>query len=85
MINFNDKYMVRINKKKARNLFNKGEIIHLLPCKLNINNYWFPACAISLTSDIKSFDGIVNEYEYYNCNYEMGYYCAYYVKWGALQ
>lgn len=85
MLTVNDRFLTRVNKKKARNIFNNGETIFLLPCKTRINNYWLPACAISLTSDIKDFDSIVNEYEYYNCNYELGYYCAYYVKRSALQ
>lgn len=65
----------RISKRKARNLYNKGVSIVIAPCKihpfgvmggLEINN--------GLGYD---FDRWVNNFEHYNCNYECGYYAAF--------
>ena len=30
--------------------------------------------------DVKDFDSVVNEFEFYNCNYETGYYSAFYIE-----
>lgn len=73
--NNNYKYWERISKRQARNLYNKGASIVIAPCKvhpfgvmggLEINN--------GLDYD---FDQWVNRFQYYNCNYECGYYAAF--------
>ena len=81
----------RINKPTARRMFNKGYSIKLLPCKVSENvltgvphDYdWIEPIEIPLQisghHEMNKFDRSVNEYEYYNCNAELGYYAHYYV------
>lgn len=35
-------------------------------------------------NEVKEFDKLVNEFEYYNCNHECGYYAAFYVVNGKM-
>jgi hypothetical protein len=80
---------VKINKNKARRLFNKGITIFLLPCNVRINNVWMIPLEINnkeinefINIDITYFDSIVNNFEYYNCNSELGNYTHFYIKEG---
>jgi len=72
---------VRINKVKARNLFNQGEIIHLAPCNLNPLSPWVRFCSISKSDSDRTFEQWVNSFEFYNCNSnEEGKYASFYIK-----
>lgn len=68
----------KINKTKARNLYDSGEKIYLLPCKVSLNSVWVKPICVSKHSGLE-FDKAVNEFEYYNCNKELGTYASYYV------
>lgn len=76
----------RVNKPTARRMFNMGYPIKLIPCKVSERvlyhyGHYLPI-QISLstcTTDSNKFDRSVREYEYYNCNAELGYYPHYYV------
>ena len=76
--------MIKIDKRKARNLYNRGISIYLLPCKVRLNNAWYTPHEININDypyESDSFDKHVNAYEYYNCQYnELGYYASYYIK-----
>ena len=77
----------KVNKPTARKLYNNGITVYLLPCKvsevaLTSKNSWVNPIEISLLTCAHSankFDRTVNEYEYYNCNAELGYYPHYFV------
>lgn len=75
----------RVNKSTARKMYNKGCNILLLPCNVNDSavqgtHPWIKAVSISsCTEDMNKFDRTVNEFEYYNCNAELGYYAHYFV------
>ena len=77
--------MVRImDKRTARKFFRGGQVIHLFPCKANPNSpWWNDGVQISL-NDGDTFDHLVNNFEYYNCNSEVGYYARYYIKKGEV-
>lgn len=70
----------RIRKDVARRLFNNGQIIYLTPSNVvaSDSNTWIKPCAISNRSE-RDFDDIVNNYEYYNCCYELGYYTNFWI------
>lgn len=74
----NDKVR-KVNKSVARNLFREGVDVYVLPCKVRYDNPWIQPYLLQRTD---TFDRIVSEYEYYNCNAEVGYYCSYYVEKG---
>lgn len=71
--------MIKVNKATARKMYRLGYEIKLLPCKVRLDNAWVSPVAISLETHHDTFDHVVNQYEYYNCNAELGYYSAYYV------
>lgn len=71
--------MRKINKAQARKMFNNGSTITMLPHKANPNSSWFKGAAFVKNNHSGDFDKLVNEIEHYNCNYQLGYYLAYYV------
>ena len=80
----------RVNKPTARKMYNSGYSIQLLPCKVNSfmvfdKNYKGFIIPVLISSETSShsenkFDRTVNDFEYYNCNAELGYYSHYFVK-----
>lgn len=79
----------RVRKNVARRLFNEGVKIYLLPCKIReefISKSTDPFCLFVVETSLdeedetKTFDKVVNAFEYYNCNSEAGYYAKYYIK-----
>lgn len=72
-------YLTRINKKRARNLFNKGVKIYLCPSNFQPLGPWFNAFDIELSAG-EGFDSLARNFEYYNCfNSETGYFASYYI------
>lgn len=77
------KTLVRIGKKQARKLYNTGKTVYLAACNANLKSRWIHPFMINSTNvdcDGQSFDSVVNAFEYYNCNSELGKYAAYYVE-----
>ena len=75
------KQLKRINKKQARSLYNNGIDIMIIPNKCSPNNLWFIGIWYNVNISGSDFDKLVNEFEYYNCNYaELGKYAAYYIQ-----
>lgn len=79
----------KVTKPQAKKMFYQGVELYLLPCKVNeialLSNseYWVKPCVIQLKEDEEKeeqFEKWVNEFEYYNCNSQLGYYAHYYVK-----
>lgn len=69
----------RISKAAAKKLYERGEEIYMLPCKLNPEGMYFQPMGLQIDEENGSaFDSAVNAAEYYNCNYECGYYMAFY-------
>lgn len=70
--------MKKINKAAARKLYNTGGSFWIVACNLR------PQCGILVGSssfeklaDIP-FDTMVNSFEYYNCDNDVGRYAAFY-------
>ena len=72
----------RIDKRKARGLFNKGVSIAICPDNLRPFGFFQPEAIISLEyPNIGDFDKICNEFEIYHCiNRETGYHAAFYME-----
>lgn len=68
----------RIRKNEARRMYNNGVTVYLLPCKVypDDNHPWIKPYRM----EGRPFEKTVNEFEYYNCNAELGYYTAFYIK-----
>lgn len=87
----NEKY-TRVRKDLARRLYNEGKTIYLTPSNIaaSDSNVWVKPFAINLEEGSErynlpvdhrdlNFDSRINNYEYYNCNYELGYYTNFWI------
>ena len=80
----------RISKKNAERRYNDGETIYLCPHQLRPGKPWYPEVGIVKGDKVDDcqyfvvasddFEKVVSEFTYYNCNYEVGHYPAYYIK-----
>lgn len=79
----------RISKRRARALYDAGHTITVAPVNMRLNNVWCTYIRIGRKLKFSlgdSFDSLVNDYEYYNCNSnEVGRYPAYYVESGVIK
>ena len=75
----NGKY-TRVRKDVARRLFKEGKTIYLTPSNIaaSDSNIWVKPYPVSNRSE-ENFDNVVNSFEYYNCNREMGYYTNFWI------
>lgn len=80
---------VRVNKRHARSAYEAGGDVIIAPVNIRPFNPWRTHARISNKRQWGcnvTFDLIINEYEYYNCNSnEVGRYPAYYVKSEVLE
>lgn len=73
---------IRVSKPRARKEYEAGRKLFICPWKVNPNNVWGIGSMIEKVNGI-SFDSMINNYSYYNCNYrELGYYPAFYIREG---
>lgn len=75
--------IVQITKQRARRLYEQGKTIYLQSCNMRFNTMWQSACPISKESGQwgeHTFDSLVNEYIYYNCDQERGKYPCFFIK-----
>ena len=73
----------RIRKDVARKLFKEGKTIYLTPSNMvaTDSGLWIKPYPINnRAGQDQDFDDIVNNFEYYNCNYELGYYTNFWIK-----
>lgn len=80
----NDGY-VKITRPKAKRLFDEGKTLYLLPCKCSrvclVEVCGIRPATITKNNDAgRTFEKLVNSFEYYNCNRELGYYTHFYVR-----
>lgn len=80
MRNLDTKKYTRIRKNVARKLFNEGRIIYLTPSNIvaSDSSPWIKPYPINNRAG-QNFDNIVNNFEYYNCCWELGYYTNFWI------
>ena len=76
----------KISESWARKMYYAGYRVVLVPSKCHVRNTLFRA-EIKLNgekpeelAEATDFDGIVNAFEYYNCDKELGRHSAFYVE-----
>lgn len=69
----------QIQKRTAKKLFDAGEDIYIQTCNFRPFDVW-SSCAVINNKEDDAFSAIVNNFEYYNCNSETGYYTTFYKK-----
>lgn len=77
-----NKRFERVSKRTARRHYNNGESIIIMPVKCYTELFVFET--EKNYNKIRTFDNLVTEFEYYNCNHECGYYAAFYVAEGEM-
>ena len=73
------KAWARVTKKQARAAYDSGFTVLFCPVKMRPFTPWHLEICVDKSSG-RSFDNIVNEFEYYNCNKETGLYTAFYIQ-----
>lgn len=66
----------KIRRDTARRLFEAGEKIYVLPCKVRLDNFWMEPTAI--INEGNSLNSIIAMYEYQVCNKELGRHVKFY-------
>lgn len=79
----------RVSKRRAKSAYNAGYDVIIAPVNMEPFDPWRTHARVSNKRrwgvDV-TFDSIVNEYEYYNCNSsELGRYPAYYIRTEVLE
>ena len=71
----------RIRKDVARKLFQEGKTIYLTPSNVvaSDSNLWIKPYPVRADKREQSFEDVVNIFEYYNCNHELGYYTSFWI------
>ena len=78
--NFNGTEARRVERRKAKKFYDEGKRIWILPEKANPGSLMFEGSSPFVkTEDKRSFEKLVNEYSFYNCNKELGTYVKYFV------
>ena len=67
----------RITKRAAIKLYEMGEPVLFCPVKLIPGGAWGNGCIIT-KEEGRTFEQVLNAFEYYNCNNETGNYTAFY-------
>lgn len=69
----------RVDKRVARKAYKAGAVVGLVPCWSSICSMWVSSIDVRNGSDM-DFDTLIAEFEYYNCNSELGKCAAYYIE-----
>ena len=72
--------MTRLYRRKARKAYNSGTTIVVVPCRMYPFGPWGMSIPIRKSDGEETFDQRVRNFEFYNCNYETGYYAAFYLE-----
>lgn len=73
----------QVSRRTAKKAYNKGEIVFLQSCKMRWGNVWQRPCPISRNISYNignSFESVVANYIYYNCDNERGIYPNYFIE-----
>tara|TARA_R110000787_G_scaffold271946_1_gene379292 strand:- start:246 stop:533 length:288 start_codon:yes stop_codon:yes gene_type:complete len=81
VVRISGKNWKQVNKTTAKKVYDSNKAIMINPCNMRINNPWTAPFEVkkgileeNCWHQDATFDSIVNEFEYYNCNNEMGNY-----------
>lgn len=75
----NGKKYKQITKTRAKNLFTQNKLFVICAANLNPFGVWCPGCFIQNDGSKDSFESLLNEFLFYNCNNkEVGYYARFY-------
>ena len=72
----------RLDKRVARRLYNEGKTIYMVPCNCSIYGIYTVVIGENKYGyeEDRRFDSVVNGFEFYCCNTELGKYPMYFIK-----
>ena len=70
--------ILQVQKRTAKKLFESGETIYIQACNLRPFGVWSTCYDMNKEKDGATFETIVSNFEYYNCNSETGLYVTFY-------
>lgn len=71
----------QVSRQAARKAYNEGCVVFLQSCNMSWGNVWQTPCPISRhNNDDTTFDNVVADYAYYNCDSERGRYPHYFIE-----
>lgn len=82
----NECEVMQVSKRKAEKVYNSNKNIWVHPCNMTINNVWQTpyffnkALLDTKYSDAPTFDNLINQYQYYNCNNQVGNYPIFFIE-----
>ena len=71
------KFYVRVSKIAARKAYDDDLEIIFCACNMRPGSPWHPE--VHIRNDGRSFDGVLHEFEYYNCSKATGLYATFYL------
>ena len=76
------KKVKQVNKIAAKNAYERGETVYLLSFNMCPNNMWQSPCPVNKNKDVynSTFENVINDYRYYNCDNERGKYPIFFIK-----
>lgn len=78
-INGNGHNVRQVTKSKAKKAYENGGCVWMHPCDMRINNAWQTPYPRD-NSDGDSFEKVVSEYSYFNCNKDFGRYPIFFIE-----
>ena len=73
--------ITQVQKRTAKKLFDAGETVYMQSCNMQPFGVWAACYDMNKEkADGATFDAIVNNFEYYNCDNERGLYTTFYKK-----
>lgn len=72
--------MKKVTKNTIKKMIkeNKEVTFYMIPCKVRLNSVWIQPMDFTVTS-IEELNTKIANFEYYNCNSELGNYPHYYI------
>lgn len=73
--------MKKVSKSKAKHMFVSGQAVYMLPSNVALNNAWISPVEMEAdVRSIESFEKCCNNFNYYNCNEELGKNIHFYIQ-----
>ena len=73
----------QVSRRTAKKAYDEGKMVFLQSCNMNWGNMWQHPCPISRDTSYNignSFESVVADYIYYNCDSERGKYPNYFIE-----
>lgn len=73
----------QVSRRTAKKAYDEGNMVFLQSCNMRWGNMWQHPCPISRDTSYNignSFESVVADYIYYNCDSERGLYPQYFIE-----